>query len=79
MDRAIAHDSATVVFIDLAGFSAISDVYGDSTAIAMLEIFEGMVGTALEDFSCSPFPTRISLSRRLADCCRHAGRTRACL
>lgn len=43
------NESATVVFIDLAGFSAITDVYGDSTAIAMLEIFECMVGRALED------------------------------
>ena len=51
MNRGTAHESATVVFIDLAGFSAISDVYGDSTAIAMLEIFEGMVGTALEDYA----------------------------
>jgi adenylate cyclase len=44
-------ESATVAFIDLAGFSAITDVYGDSTAIAMLEIFEEMVRRALEDSS----------------------------
>lgn len=44
-----AREAATVAFIDLAGFSAITDVYGDSTAIAMLEIFEGMVRDALED------------------------------
>jgi adenylate cyclase len=39
--------SATVAFIDLAGFSAIADVYGDAAAIAVLEIFENMVGEAL--------------------------------
>lgn len=44
-------ESATVAFIDLAGFSAIADVYGDSTAIAMLEVFEGMVGRALEGYA----------------------------
>lgn len=43
-----AAEAATVAFIDLAGFSAITDVYGDSTAIAMLEVFEGMVGSVLE-------------------------------
>jgi len=39
--------SATVAFVDLAGFSAIADVYGDASAIAVLEIFEGMVSEAL--------------------------------
>jgi adenylate cyclase len=43
------NELATVAFIDLAGFSAITDVYGDSSAIAILEIFEGMVRNALED------------------------------
>jgi adenylate cyclase len=43
--------SATVVFIDLAGFSAITDVYGDTRAIAMLEHFERIVSTALKDFA----------------------------
>lgn len=42
-------DCATVAFIDLAGFSAITDVYGDAAAIATLDIFEGMVRDALED------------------------------
>jgi adenylate cyclase len=42
--------SATVVFIDLAGFSAIADVYGDASAIAVLEIFEGMVREALAGY-----------------------------
>jgi adenylate cyclase len=44
------NDTATVAFIDLAGFSAITEVYGDSNAIEMLEVFEGMVGRALEDY-----------------------------
>ena len=39
--------SATVAFVDLAGFSAIADVYGDASAIAVLEIFESMVSEAL--------------------------------
>ena len=42
--------SATVAFIDLAGFSAIADVYGDASAIAVLEIFENMVGEALSGY-----------------------------
>jgi adenylate cyclase len=46
--RSAAHEFATVAFIDLAGFSAITDVYGDTIAIAMLELFEGMVLKALE-------------------------------
>ena len=31
---------ATVAFVDLAGFSAITDVYGDASAIAVLGRFE---------------------------------------
>lgn len=42
-----ADASATVAFIDLAGFSAIADVHGDASAIAVLEIFERMVREAL--------------------------------
>lgn len=42
--------SAAVAFIDLAGFSAITDVYGDESALAMLEIFEGKVREALSDY-----------------------------
>lgn len=34
---------ATVAFIDLAGFSAIADVFGDRAAISILEIFENLV------------------------------------
>jgi adenylate cyclase len=39
--------SATVAFVDLAGFSAIADVYGDGSAIAVLEIFEDLIRAAL--------------------------------
>ena len=42
--------SATVAFIDLAGFSAIADVYGDASAVAVLELFEGMVREALSAY-----------------------------
>jgi len=45
-----ASASATVGFIDLAGFSAIADVYGDASAIAVLEIFESMVREALSGY-----------------------------
>lgn len=49
LSRTFVKDSATVAFVDLAGFSAITDVYGDSRAIAMIELFESMVGRALEN------------------------------
>jgi adenylate cyclase len=49
-DTTKTQSSATVAFIDLAGFSAISDVYGDASAIAILEIFEGMVREALSAY-----------------------------
>jgi adenylate cyclase len=39
--------SASVAFIDLAGFSAIADVYGDASAIAVLEVFESLVHESL--------------------------------
>jgi adenylate cyclase len=45
-----ANASATVAFIDLAGFSAIADVYGDAAALDTLEIFEGMVREALSGY-----------------------------
>lgn len=40
---------ATVAFVDLAGFSAITDVYGDASAIAILKRFEALVHEALGD------------------------------
>lgn len=39
---------ATVAFVDLAGFSAIADVYGDASAIAVLGRFEELVRRALD-------------------------------
>lgn len=42
--------SAAVAFIDLAGFSAIADVYGDEAALDVLEIFEGKVREALSGY-----------------------------
>jgi adenylate cyclase len=39
---------ATVAFVDLAGFSAIADVYGDASAIAILGHFEELVHVALD-------------------------------
>jgi adenylate cyclase len=41
--------SACVAFIDLAGFSATTDVYGDQQAIEMLQLFEAIVHKALGD------------------------------
>ena len=38
---------ATVAFVDLAGFSAITDVYGDASAIRVLGHFEELVSQAL--------------------------------
>jgi adenylate cyclase len=38
---------ATVAFVDLAGFSAIADVYGDAAAIAVLVRFEELVRQAV--------------------------------
>jgi adenylate cyclase len=41
---------ASVAFIDLSGFSAIADVYGDASAIEVLERFESMVSEALSSY-----------------------------
>jgi class 3 adenylate cyclase/YHS domain-containing protein len=38
---------ATVAFVDLAGFSALTDVHGDAAAIRVLKRFEGFVSDAL--------------------------------
>jgi len=45
---------ATVAFVDLAGFSAITDVYGDQSAIAVLGRFEDLVSQALGDLGPPP-------------------------
>jgi adenylate cyclase len=42
--------SATVAFIDLAGFTAIADVHGDKAAVEILDIFERMVRQALSGY-----------------------------
>lgn len=42
--------SVTVAFIDLAGFSAIADVHGDDSAVAVLERFEALVRDALSGY-----------------------------
>jgi adenylate cyclase len=41
---------ATVAFIDIAGFSAIADIYGDAAAIDVLEMFENMVREAVSGY-----------------------------
>lgn len=43
--------TSTIAFVDLAGFSAITDVFGDATAIAVLELFEDKVRVALGGLS----------------------------
>ena len=40
--------AATVAFVDLAGFSAIADVYGDVSAVGVLERFEAIVADSLQ-------------------------------
>jgi adenylate cyclase len=45
-----ASEMAAVAFVDLAGFTAIAEVYGDESAIAMLDIFERMVREALSAY-----------------------------
>lgn len=74
---------ATVAFVDLAGFSAITDVYGDASAIAVLECFEELVRQALGgvgapikwigDEAMFGFPdpaTALQVLRRLLPACR---------
>ncbi len=75
---------ATVAFVDLAGFSAIADVYGDASALAVLGHFEELVREALGGLSppikwigrgprrCSGFPTRTPPFRCSDACCRPA-------
>ena len=41
--------AATVGFIDLAGFSAITDVYGDISAVGVIDRFEVLVKAAIGD------------------------------
>ncbi len=43
------HTEATVVFVDLAGFSAIADVFGDAAAVGVLDLFEELVTASVGD------------------------------
>ncbi|WP_189680099.1 adenylate/guanylate cyclase domain-containing protein [Seohaeicola zhoushanensis] len=47
-DRSTPATSVTIAFIDLAGFSAITDIYGDEAALALLTTFEALVHDAIE-------------------------------
>ena len=40
---------AAIAFVDLAGFSAITEVFGDEAAVALLDIFERLVNESLVD------------------------------
>lgn len=75
--------AATVAFVDLAGFSAIADVYGDASAIAVLGCFEELVRQALGDlgppikwigdeamFGFPDPPTALEVLGRLLPACR---------
>lgn len=42
-DPGIGSSEQAVAFVDLAGYSSITEVYGDETAIAILELFERLV------------------------------------
>lgn len=42
---------AVIAFIDLAGFSATTDVFGDDRAMAMLRVFEDIVHDSLDDIA----------------------------
>lgn len=46
-DQRLSAGVASIAFVDLAGFSAIADVHGDASAIAILEVFEDLVRDAL--------------------------------
>jgi class 3 adenylate cyclase/YHS domain-containing protein len=48
-DNASGTQTATVGFVDIAGFSAIADVFGDGSALAILDLFEALVDDALGD------------------------------
>jgi len=38
----------TIAFLDLAGFTSLTDVHGDDTALGVIDTFLGVVGEALE-------------------------------
>ena len=83
---------ATVAFVDLAGFSAITDVYGDASAIAVLGHFEELVRQALGglgppikwigDEAMFGFPdpdTALQVLGRLLPACRSLNARRTCV
>ena len=41
--------TAVIAFVDLAGFSAITDVFGDESSLAILDVFEGIVSSSLAE------------------------------
>jgi adenylate cyclase len=45
----IGDSMATVAFVDLAGFTAIADVFGDAAAIEVLDLFEELVRNSVGD------------------------------
>lgn len=47
MSQTPTDNEASIVFIDLAGFSALTDIYGDDRALVMLQVFEDIVHDAL--------------------------------
>ncbi|MFA1624620.1 hypothetical protein ACDY96_17880 [Rhizobium mongolense] len=72
----LAKAPATVAFTDIAGFSAIADVYGDAAALDVLEVFESMVRDALRGYE-PPIKwigdeAMLSQRSRYSErCCRH--------
>jgi adenylate cyclase len=40
---------AAIAFVDLAGFSAITDVFGDEAAVGVLDVFEALVSDCLQE------------------------------
>ena len=41
--------TAVIAFVDLAGFSAITDVFGDEAALEVLDVFEAIVSNSLAE------------------------------
>ena len=49
LDAPVNTPAATIGFIDVAGFSAITEVYGDTSAIDVLDRFEALVEASIGD------------------------------
>lgn len=79
--------TATVAFVDLAGYSAITDVFGDQVGVRVLDLFEAYVSEALQGFPppvkwigdevmlafSDPEPALAALGRLLPACRAEAG------